>query len=90
MAVILRREQWPRPPSKASDVAAAMNIRTSMKIQTRLQFSFGAILLMVLCVGIAGALTMRKTSASLSAALKDSFQVTTATEQLAALAHEQL
>jgi methyl-accepting chemotaxis protein len=59
-----------------------------MKIQTRLQFSFGAILLMVLCVGIAGALTMRRTSASLSAALKDSFQVTTATEQLAALAHE--
>lgn len=59
-----------------------------MKIQTRLQLSFGTILLMVLGVGIAGALTMQQTSASLSSALKDSFKVTAVTEQLAALAHE--
>ncbi len=59
-----------------------------MKIQTRLRLSFGAILLMVLCVGVAGALIMQQTSASLSSALKDSFKVTAVTEQLAALAHE--
>jgi len=59
-----------------------------MKIQTRLQLSFGTILLMVLGVGLAGAWTMQQTSASLSSALKDSFKVTAVTEQLAALAHE--
>jgi len=59
-----------------------------MKIETRLRLSFGVILLMVIGVGVAGAIAMRRMSASLSAALHDSFQVTAATEQLAALAHE--
>ena len=59
-----------------------------MKIETRLRLSFGTILLMVIVVGIIGALAMRQSSAQLSGNLRRSFQITAATERLAALAHE--
>jgi methyl-accepting chemotaxis protein len=59
-----------------------------MKIATRLRLSFGAILAMVVVGGISGGLAMRRSSALLSRELQSSFQVTAATEQLAALAHE--
>jgi methyl-accepting chemotaxis protein len=59
-----------------------------MKIATRLRLSFGAILAIVVVVGIAGGLAMRRSSALLSKELRSSFEVTKVTEQLAALAHE--
>lgn len=59
-----------------------------MRIATRLAISFGAILAMVVVVGVAGGLFMLRSSAHLSDELQHSFQVTAVTEQLAALAHE--